>query len=203
MHGNTGGRGGSSYGKSQALGDVWRFAIASRTWTQLNVTGPAPLPRFLFSYDIFFPVLHQGPGRRQSSDLGLDNSLGWLGSDDSTLLTVPNPSNSDTDSANFAAREAKLTSEVAGSMSYGSDFDGPAVLNVINAEGMQSSKDRVTTSQGGNKGPAGAMIVFGGESIEGCYLNDAWLLHLNSLLWQQLSKPVACQKRCRSILEGN
>lgn len=52
-------------------------------------------------------------------------------------------------------------------------------------------------------GPPGSMIVFGGESIDGCYLDDVWVLHLNSLSWEELSRPVACQKRCRSLLEQN
>ena len=50
-------------------------------------------------------------------------------------------------------------------------------------------------------GPKGAMVVFGGESVEECYLNDVWMLHLNSLQWQQLSKAIACQKRCCNLLE--
>ena len=51
--------------------------------------------------------------------------------------------------------------------------------------------------------PVGSMVVFGGESTKGCYLDDVWVLHLNSLMWQELSRPVACQKRCRSMLEQN
>ncbi|KAL0036642.1 hypothetical protein WJX79_003782 [Trebouxia sp. C0005] len=110
-----GGRGGSSYGKSQPLGDLWRFTIASRTWTELNATGSTPMARFLFSSDLFYPS--------------------------------------------------------------------------------------AAPSQGDN-GPAGFMVIFGGETVNECYLNDVWVLHLNSLRWKQLSKPVACQKRCRSIVEA-
>ncbi|KAL3159814.1 hypothetical protein ABBQ38_010219 [Trebouxia sp. C0009 RCD-2024] len=65
-----GGRGGSSYGQSKALDDVWRFTVASRSWTQLTTSGRAPLPRFLFGYDTMYPVLHQSNAHEQAPHSG-------------------------------------------------------------------------------------------------------------------------------------
>ena len=82
-----------------------------------------------------------------------------------------------------------------------------AVLEVADAHynttGTSMPVDSAFTEVNATAGPAGSMIVFGGESIDGCYLDDVWVLHLNSLSWEELSRPVACQKRCRSLLEQN
>lgn len=82
-----------------------------------------------------------------------------------------------------------------------------AVLEVADAHhnitGASRPVDSAFMEVNATAGPAGSMIVFGGESIDGCYLDDVWVLHLNSLSWEELSRPVACQKRCRSLLEQN
>ncbi len=197
----TGGRGGSSYGKSHALDDLWQFTLASRTWTKLDAIGPAPLPRFLFSTDLFYPVLHQEQGPKQTweSDMALDTDLGWLGFDETT---GSNPANTGQAFAKTNCDEASFPVEATDSAPKTTDLASKdAKSRSLNKQGPQSAEEGLLLGRD-NKGPAGAIIVFGGESIKGCYLNDVWVLHLNSLLWQQLSKPVACQKRCRSIIEG-
>ena len=163
----AGGRGGSTYGKSKALGDVWRFTVASRSWTQLTASGRAPLPRFLFSYDILYPVLHQSVSSEQNSNL--------------EGLVKVNMSH-ESSSGFHASSAAEAASHLPRYL------QGTELEMAIGALG---------------KRPAGSMVVFGGESLGGCYLNDVWVLHLNSLMWTELSKPVACQKRCRSMIEQN
>lgn len=157
--GAAGGRGGSTYGQSKALDDVWRFTLASRSWTQLTTSGRAPLPRFLFSYDIMYPVLRTYTQAPQSG-------------------TNPDNDEQHPEDAIYTEKD-------------GSSSAGVQPVGATSVRGCQID------------GPAGSMIVFGGESIKGCFLDDVWVLHLNSLTWQELSKPVACQKRCRSMLEQN
>ena len=174
----AGGRGGSTYGKSRALNDVWRFTVASRSWTQLTPSGPAPLPRFLFGYDIFYPVLHQG-----SQSLPNPNLLG-----DSSATTPVQ--------INASSVQREIDAETGFSSLADPQVQAQAPVSV-SSHGSQASSTDVHLS----RRAAGSMIVFGGESVKGCYLNDVWVLHLNSLTWHELSKPVACQKRCRSTLE--
>ena len=177
----SGGRGGSSYGKSQPLGDLWRFTIASRTWTELNATGSTPMARFLFSSDLFYPVLHQHENLKQDSDL---TDLGWLGYSEEPGTNLAQSSSLPSARSNGdEATEASL----------------PDSAGLV-GQATQSKTQSAAPPQGDN-GPAGSMIIFGGETVNECYLNDVWVLHLNSLRWKQLSKPVACQKRCRSIVE--
>ncbi|DBB10023.1 TPA: hypothetical protein ACH3X3_001610 [Trebouxia sp. C0006] len=177
-----GGRGGSSYGKSQPLGDLWRFTIASRTWTELNATGSTPMARFLFSSDLFYPVLHQHENLKQDSDL---TDLGWLGYSEEPGTNLAQSSSLPSARSNGdEATEASL----------------PDSAGLV-GRATQSKTQSAAPPQGDN-GPAGSMIIFGGETVNECYLNDVWVLHLNSLRWKQLSKPVACQKRCRSIVEA-
>ena len=169
----AGGRGGSTYGQSKALNDVWRFTVASRSWTQLTTSGRAPLPRFLFGYDIMYPMLHRSSTYKQAPQ-----------SVTNANTHEQHPETSSNTSPHLSAASSELhTAPDKGA-------------------GMQPADTR-PAANGQNDGAAGSMIVFGGESIKGCYLDDVWVLHLNSLMWQELSRPVACQKRCRSILEQN
>ena len=79
----------------------------------------------------------------------------------------------------------------------------PAIKSVSQLpRGLQGVKSGKATGALRRR-PAGSMVVFGGESLQECYLNDVWVLHLNSLMWTELSKPVARQKRCRGMLEQN
>ena len=195
----VGGRGGVSYGKSHALDDLWRFTIASRTWTQLNTTGPTPLPRFLFSYDIFYPALQRDLGQTQPPESDMPADSGQAG-----YSNVSEPSSVDQSLPTMGATGSRPTGPAASAV--------PELKGVADIGQRQSGAELVVSGEGssaersvmdeGSKGAAGSMIVFGGESIAGCYLNDVWVLHLNSLMWEQLSKPVACQKRCRSIIHG-
>ncbi|DBA73141.1 TPA: hypothetical protein ACH3X2_010076 [Trebouxia sp. C0005] len=180
-----GGRGGSSYGKSQPLGDLWRFTIASRTWTELNATGSTPMARFLFSSDLFYPVLHQNENLKQDSDLSMEADLGWLGYSEEPSTDLAQSSSIPFARSNCDEATKASLPDLAGLVS----------------EAAQSKMQSAAPSQGDN-GPAGFMVIFGGETVNECYLNDVWVLHLNSLRWKQLSKPVACQKRCRSIVEA-
>lgn len=194
--GGSGGRGGSTYGKSRPLDDLWRFTIASRSWSQLNVTGPAPMARFLFSSDIFYPLLHQLQNLQQS-DVALKPDPDWLGYAEEPGASLANPGRTPLalrsgDETAPATRAAQSTPpNTADSANMSSDMSSQPVTVAERSVGTQE-----------NKGPAGAMIVFGGETVQECYLNDVWVLHLNSLMWEQLSKPVACQKQCRGIVEG-
>jgi hypothetical protein len=43
------------------------------------------------------------------------------------------------------------------------------------------------------------MLVFGGETVQLCKLNDAWELDLKTFKWQQLSPPFFCQRRCDEV----
>ncbi|DBA86214.1 hypothetical protein WJX77_007436 [Trebouxia sp. C0004] len=184
-----GGRGGSSYGKSQPLGDLWRFTIASKTWTELNTTGSTPQARFLFSSDLFYPVLHQPvlhqpENLKQDSDLSLNTDLGWLGYSEELGTNWVQSS-----SLPFARSNCDEATDASMPESAG-----------LVSQAVQSKTQSAAVTQGDN-GPAGSMIIFGGETVNECYLNDVWVLHLNSLRWKQLSKAVTCQKRCRSIVE--
>lgn len=177
---SAGGRGGSSYGQSKALDDVWHFTVASRSWTQLTTSGRAPLPRFLFSYDIIFPLLHHSSTYKEAAQKS------------------NRPDAEHVDTASKASSELHTAPEVA---------PDAAVLEVADAYHIHDSAsmpvDSAFTEVHATAGPPGSMIVFGGESIDGCYLDDVWVLHLNSLSWEELSRPVACQKRCRSLLDQN
>ena len=44
------------------------------------------------------------------------------------------------------------------------------------------------------------MVVFGGETYEGCYLNDLWQLNLDSYEWELLAEAKLDSRRCRSLL---
>lgn len=170
----AGGRGGSTYGQSKALNDVWRFTVASRSWTQLTTSGRAPLPRFLFGYDMMYPVLHRSNTHKQApqSSINADTHEQHPETYSNTSLHL-----------NAASSELHTAPD--------------------KVAGMQPATDTRSAAKDHDDGAAGSMIVFGGESIKGCYLDDVWVLHLNSLMWQELSRPVACQKRCRSMLEQN
>ena len=194
--GDSGGRGGSTYGKSRPLDDLWRFTVASRSWSQLNVTGPVPMARFLFSCDIFYPLLHQHQ-KLQESDVGLNADLGRLGSAEEPSTSLANPSR-----ASLALRSGDETDPVtrAAQSTPPNTADSANMSSDMSSQSVSMTERSVRTQE--NEGPAGAMIVFGGETVQECYLNDVWVLHLNSLMWEQLSKPVACQKRCRGVVEG-
>ena len=44
------------------------------------------------------------------------------------------------------------------------------------------------------------MVVFGGETYEGCYLNDLWQLNLDSYEWELLAEAKLDSRRCRSLM---
>ncbi|KAL3157801.1 hypothetical protein ABBQ32_012224 [Trebouxia sp. C0010 RCD-2024] len=209
-----GGRGGSSYGQSKALNDVWRFTVASRSWTQLTTSGRAPLPRFLFGYDIMYPVLHHSNTHEQAPHLGSNLATERKHAIEASGINLSQLSAaaSDTHLAPEDEAASLMISE------RGEHGDGVSSMlgdrtfaNMAAYKGTYSPKplgpnrnqlaDTTSMLGGQSDGPAGSMIVFGGESNKGCYLDDVWVLHLNSLMWQELSRPVACQKRCRSMLE--
>lgn len=143
------------------------------------------MARFLFGCDLFYPVLHQPENLEQDSDLSLDNERGWLG-----YSEEPGTNLAQSSSFPFARSNYDEDTEASLPDSAGSE-----------SQAVQSKTQSAVPTQGDN-GPAGSMIIFGGETVNECYLNDVWVLHLNSLRWKQLSKPVACQKRCRSIVEA-
>lgn len=209
----TGGRGGSSYGQSKALDDVWRFTVASRSWTQLTTSGRAPLPRFLFGYDAMYPVLHQSNAHEQALHSGNnlatepESVVEGSGKNSSQLSASDRRSAPDGEAASFMIPESGEHDEVLSSMLSDRTLAKPAAYERTYLEPVRPKQNQLadaTSRLGGqSNGPAGSMIVFGGESNKECYLDDVWVLHLNSLMWQELSRPVACQKRCRSMLEQN
>ena len=154
------------------------------------------MARFLFSSDIFYPLLHQLQNLQQS-DVALKPDPDWLGYAEEPGASLANPGRTPLalrsgDETAPATRAAQSTPpNTADSANMSSDMSSQPVTVAERSVGTQE-----------NKGPAGAMIVFGGETVQECYLNDVWVLHLNSLMWEQLSKPVACQKQCRGIVEG-
>ena len=44
------------------------------------------------------------------------------------------------------------------------------------------------------------LVVFGGETYEGCYLNDLWQLNLDSYQWELLAAAKLDSRRCRSLV---
>ena len=210
----AGGRGGSTYGQSKALGDVWRFTVSSRSWTQLTTSGRAPLPRFLFSSDMMYPMLHHSSTYKQAARSSTNantheqhvktssNTSLHLNAASSELHTAPDevaPHSLERENAD--AQYDITAARSLGNATFRKKETGHTEMDGTTA-GMQPADTRSATV-GQNDRSAGSMIVFGGESIKGCYLDDVWVLHLNSLMWHELSRPVACQKRCRSMLEQN
>lgn len=44
------------------------------------------------------------------------------------------------------------------------------------------------------------MVIFGGETVSECKLNDLYEFNLQSMMWKELSPPVFCKRRCDSAL---
>lgn len=109
------------------------------------------------------------------------------------------------DNATTAALKLKTSKHDGGLGMPGDNTVGEITdKGTLSSKPLGFSNDHLVDAASGVRGQtAGSMIVFGGESSQGCYLDDVWVLHLNSLMWQELSRPVACQKRCRSMLEQN
>ncbi|GAB4822082.1 hypothetical protein N2152v2_009128 [Parachlorella kessleri] len=49
---------------------------------------------------------------------------------------------------------------------------------------------------------ASRLVVFGGETLDNCRLNDVWELSLGSMLWSQLSPPHFCGHKCKMAFRG-
>ena len=49
---------------------------------------------------------------------------------------------------------------------------------------------------------ASRLVVFGGETLDNCRLNDVWELSLTSMLWSQLSPPHFCGHKCKMAFRG-
>ena len=47
------------------------------------------------------------------------------------------------------------------------------------------------------------MVIFGGESHDGCFMNDVWEFSLGKGRWEQLSANRPCQKRCKHQSQSN
>jgi hypothetical protein len=62
---------------------------------------------------------------------------------------------------------------------------------------VQSAAD-----SGGQRPRAPRLLVFGGESLERCKLNDVWALDLGTLHWEELSRNVFCRRRCDRVFGG-
>ena len=107
----AGGRSGPTYEKSQPLGDLWVFDLATRRWQEVLRSGLRPLRRFLFS-----------------------------------------------------------------STQYAPGGDG-----------------------GGGGAAASRLLVFGGETVRQCKLNDVWELDLRTLQFEELSPPAFCKPHCAAL----
>lgn len=46
------------------------------------------------------------------------------------------------------------------------------------------------------------MLIFGGETLNDCRLNDVWSLNLQTGTWSQLSPPEFCNRKCRKTFVG-
>lgn len=127
-----GGRGGPSYASSIPLGDLWTFDLSEGTWRRraTNSRAPQPLPRWLFSYDVYTTAAERA-------------------------ASIGNQQNSSA----IAALERGLTRHAD---TY--------------------------------------LVVFGGETYEGCYLNDLWQLNLDSYEWDLLAEAKLDSRRCRSLV---
>lgn len=128
----AGGRGGPSYASSIPLGDLWTFDLSEGTWRRraTNSRAPQPLPRWLFSYDVYTTAAERA-------------------------ASIGNQQNSSA----IAALERGLTRHAD---TY--------------------------------------LVVFGGETYEGCYLNDLWQLNLDSYEWDLLAEAKLDSRRCRSLV---
>jgi hypothetical protein len=49
----------------------------------------------------------------------------------------------------------------------------------------------------------GRAVIFGGETLHGCKLNDAWELDLHTLQWEELSAPAFCTRDCSTLFGGD
>ena len=202
----AGGRGGNTYGQSKALDDVWRFSVASRSWTQLTTSGRAPLPRFLFGYDIMYPMLHHSSAYKQAPQSGDDLDTDEQHAESSSNQSLHQSAVLSDLLDGVAPHAAELNAQhgdTGASMPVGNAFREADATYAETYRTTYTGTQPMEPRGVQEDGPAGSMIVFGGQSIQGCYLDDVWVLHLNSLMWQELSRPVACQKRCRSMLEEN
>ena len=52
---------------------------------------------------------------------------------------------------------------------------------------------------GGGGGAASRLLVFGGETVRQCKLNDVWELDLRTLQWEELSPPTFCKRHCDAL----
>ena len=129
----AGGRGGPDYASSIPLGDLWTFDLLAGSWQRQIANSRVPLPRWLFTYDVY------------------------------------------TDSSRAGA---------AGNATQGGVSDLPASQQVVS---------KLSSTQ---------LVIFGGETYEGCYLNDLWQLDLDTYDWELLSEAQLDSKRCRSLVSA-
>lgn len=62
---------------------------------------------------------------------------------------------------------------------------------------LYSSVVHTRTAAGGAEAPA--LLVFGGETLQRCKLNDLWALDLARLRWEELSPNVFTKRRCDKL----